>query len=522
MYKLVAVAGKIRGEEFVLESGENSIGRDESCDHTLNIDGVSKKHLSITVTDDVAYLKDLGSSNGTFVNGKIVKRATIKNGDKIALPDVILQVVFVKEKKIVIKKKMAKEEDPEELFLKGGPVPQKLFPKIIYYFKYKFMPIVHGINEEYEWRVLFGILLSIFVVTTITLTIFPILQDSKKLLLREIAKRGAHYAEEIGRINAQALESKNLDRVNSDFLEKEDGVMSYDLFDLEGRIVRPLARLNEYIDDTFSIEVKDWAQKNRMNSQDSRTLTKLLDDGSIGIGKRIIAYNPKSGDFEAVGLIAIRFAPTSLAREAAKSQKAYMEALVTSMIVSIIFFAIIYYLTIRPVEEIKYQIEEVLRGKKRNVETRYLFEEINPLKSSVNSLLQKIRELQDDGGDGEFADIESDDGYVDTLKEFLRGANGAVVILDSEKNVRAINTEAEDLTGIRESSAEGMSLLDVSREKGFAATVLELCEESANNGGYSQQGDYELQGQPHNVYVTSLMGKDNFAKAFYVTFVKDV
>src|SRR5690606_32365257 len=141
---------------------------------------------------------------------------------------------------------------------------------------------------EYEWRVLFAILTTIFVITTITLTIFPILQDSKKLLLQEIAKRGAHYADEIGRINSQALESKNLDRVNSDFLEKEDGVTSYDLFDLQGRIVRPLARLNEYIDDTFSIEVKEWAQKTQRNTGNA-VYKKLLNDGSIGIGKKIIA-----------------------------------------------------------------------------------------------------------------------------------------------------------------------------------------------------------------------------------------
>ena len=37
-------------------------------------------------------------------NGKLIKNGTIKNGDKIALPDLILQVVFVTEKKVVVKK----------------------------------------------------------------------------------------------------------------------------------------------------------------------------------------------------------------------------------------------------------------------------------------------------------------------------------------------------------------------------------------------------------------------------------
>ena len=40
-----------------------------------------------------------------FLNGKLIKNGTIKNGDKIALPDLILQVVFVTEKKNNCEKK---------------------------------------------------------------------------------------------------------------------------------------------------------------------------------------------------------------------------------------------------------------------------------------------------------------------------------------------------------------------------------------------------------------------------------
>lgn len=121
------------------------------------------------------------------------------------------------------------------------------------------MPIVYGINQEYEWKILFSIILSIFVFLTITLTIFPVLEDSKKVLLRETALRGAHFAEEIGRINARALEQRDLEGVDTNFLRGEEGVNSFELFDMEGRIVRPLERLNEYINDPLSIQAKDWA-----------------------------------------------------------------------------------------------------------------------------------------------------------------------------------------------------------------------------------------------------------------------
>ena len=76
------------------------------------------------------------------------------------------------------------------------------------------------------------------------------------------------------------------------------------------------------------------------------------------------------------------------------------------------------------------------------------------------------------------------------------------------------------MTGSREASSQGASLLDVSREQGFAATVIELCDNSANNMGTFQTSEYELQGHEYNVNVTCLMGRDGFAKAFYVTFVR--
>ncbi|HET9706164.1 MAG TPA: FHA domain-containing protein [Vicinamibacterales bacterium] len=51
-----------------LAEGENVIGRDPSCGVWLDQPGVSRRHARVVVTDDVAEIEDLGSTNGTFVN----------------------------------------------------------------------------------------------------------------------------------------------------------------------------------------------------------------------------------------------------------------------------------------------------------------------------------------------------------------------------------------------------------------------------------------------------------------------
>ncbi|MFZ4712708.1 MAG: FHA domain-containing protein [Bacteriovoracaceae bacterium] len=527
MYKLVAVGGKIRGQEIVLSEGENVLGRASECNHVIAVEGVSKKHMRITVNGETAFVEDLGSSNGTFVNGKLVKRMTVNSGDKIALPNIIYQVVYVTEKKVIVKKKVAKakendEEKNESDVLDNEPVPADFIGKMKHTFKHKVMSFMYSFNEEYEWRGMIAVIIGLFIVVNITLTIFPVLRDSRQILLFELAKRGVHYTEDIARLNARALERKDIDKLDTAFLDNEDGVTSYELFDMEGRIVRPIGKLNQYISDTFSVAAKNDILKSSSGGQakGDDTIKRFLDDGEVGIARAIKAYNVRTGIEEPVGIIAIRFAPKSLVMEAANNLKAYMESITTSGLVGIIFFAIIYYLTLRPIEEFRVQIEMALRGKVKEVEVKKKMGELNALKSSVNSIIQRLRELQNDGPT-DANNLEEEGPYITQLKEFMRGAQGPILILNSEKVIQDMNTECEDLLGIRANAATGTGLLDSARDQGFAATVIDLCDKSASNGGVNQKEHYELQGKDHEVNVVSLIGKDSFAKGFYITFVKD-
>jgi pSer/pThr/pTyr-binding forkhead associated (FHA) protein/PAS domain-containing protein len=527
MYKLVAVGGKIRGQEIVLNEGENILGRASECNHVISVDGVSKKHMRITVNGDTAFVEDLGSSNGTFVNGKLIKRMTVNSGDKIALPNIIYQVVFVKEKKVIVKKVVTKVKESESEnsdldVLDNEPMPADGIGKLKHTFKHKVMGFLYSFNEEYEWHGMMAVLIGLFIVVNITLTIFPILRDSRQILLFELAKRGVHYTEDIARLNARALERKDIDKLDTVFLDNEDGVTSYELYDMEGRIVRPIGKLNQFISDTFSVYAKNKiiASLQGGKSKGEDTIKEFLDDGEVGIARAIKTYNVRTGIEEPVGIIAIRFAPKSLVMEAANNLKAYMESVITSGLVGILFFAILYYLTLRPIDEFRIQMEMALRGKIKEVDIKKKMQELSSLKGSVNSLIQRVRELQTDG-QADSANLEDDGPYITQLKEFMRGAQGPIIILNSEKVIQDMNPECEDLLGIRANASTGTGLLDSARDQGFAATVIDLCDKSASNGGVNQKEGYELQGKNHLVNVVALMGKDSFAKGFYITFVKD-
>ncbi|BFM20433.1 FHA domain-containing protein [Gilvimarinus japonicus] len=61
----------------------NVVGRSSECDISLAAAHLSRRHAELSVVEGVLYVKDLGSANGTFVNGRQVTEARVKRGDEL-------------------------------------------------------------------------------------------------------------------------------------------------------------------------------------------------------------------------------------------------------------------------------------------------------------------------------------------------------------------------------------------------------------------------------------------------------
>ena len=69
-----------------------TIGRSTGAEFIVEAALVSRLHCQLTATADSLQVKDLGSTNGTFVNGKRVSAAELKEGDKLSIGRVDLIV----------------------------------------------------------------------------------------------------------------------------------------------------------------------------------------------------------------------------------------------------------------------------------------------------------------------------------------------------------------------------------------------------------------------------------------------
>ena len=88
------ISGKYQGGEFpIVPDKQIIVGRSSDLDMVLVEDMVSRKHARIAMQADQIWIEDLGSTNGTFVNGEKIKRARLKEGDRVLIGTSILKVI---------------------------------------------------------------------------------------------------------------------------------------------------------------------------------------------------------------------------------------------------------------------------------------------------------------------------------------------------------------------------------------------------------------------------------------------
>ena len=89
-FRLVMTQGPEPGQTFTLDRDTLTIGRDPTSEVAIIDAQVSRQHSRLVRQGNVVLLEDLGSTNGTFVNGvRVTTSHALSNGDVIALGDAV-------------------------------------------------------------------------------------------------------------------------------------------------------------------------------------------------------------------------------------------------------------------------------------------------------------------------------------------------------------------------------------------------------------------------------------------------
>lgn len=95
-FQLIMRTGPTPGAAFILEGDQLNIGRDSTNEITINDAEVSRRHARLTFQGGKYVLEDLGSTNGTFVNGqRLAGPRVLKAGEVVSFGEQIVLVFEV-------------------------------------------------------------------------------------------------------------------------------------------------------------------------------------------------------------------------------------------------------------------------------------------------------------------------------------------------------------------------------------------------------------------------------------------
>lgn len=125
---LVRVTAEGETQRVVLGKDRTVIGRQEGCQLRIPIAGVSRTHCEIQIEGGSITVKDLGSSNGTYVNQERVTQQPLAPGDLISLGGQVFLVQVNGEPDEIDAEFLFEDGLPEEESKTSIPAPKASVP----------------------------------------------------------------------------------------------------------------------------------------------------------------------------------------------------------------------------------------------------------------------------------------------------------------------------------------------------------------------------------------------------------
>lgn len=91
---IVIISGYAEGMEYPLTKEYTVLGRDKTADIAVKDQMVSRQHVAILYSDGEFKIRDMGSTNGTEMNGTIIEVANLRHKDKFRIGDTTIQFIL--------------------------------------------------------------------------------------------------------------------------------------------------------------------------------------------------------------------------------------------------------------------------------------------------------------------------------------------------------------------------------------------------------------------------------------------
>ena len=528
--KLLVISGPNRGATYFLDDGETTLGRGADATVVLASTQVSKKHFSLACANGKAEIKDLGSSNGTFVNGVLTKRKYLANHDRISAGPYVLEIILPEAARSNVF--IAPPSDHGSGALPGIEAsggqfkleedqPKSLVGKYWKKFDDIFLPVMYDFYEKLDYPTLMAAMFSVYVILSLGFAVYPVLQHSREEVLREAEHQAMYISEQVGYLNRQNIIEGKEGALMTDFAEKEEHVKEVVVANMEGRIMAPGNRLNEAFNNPRFLKYRQQLEKNQ-NLWGKTRLIRVTDDDEIYAFTPVMMLSKTkgiqgSGGHRHGGLLHEPASARPGNRELGVPRGPLLErrggggVLVPALQGN----------AHAAREAHRRTWTKVLKGDAETVEKKYKNDVVDNLIDNVNAALSRIPKA--DGSKKEEEQASDTEGVIinnmmRSIEYLAMNAKHPMMMVDGDARVMQVSPSFEELTGIR--GAAGEMLESVSRDESFPALVKEMIGKAADSGAEGVHEDYDFNAGTHKIHGYAVSGIPGKVESYLFLFEK--
>ena len=499
MWKLKILTGELAGQSFSLHEGENSIGRSPQNEIRISSTGVSKQHCVLKVNGSAIAIKDLNSSNGSFVNGVKVEHSLLQVGDRIGIHNVVCELVFVVSQfqqnanspgagpsgfQTPPFTGATNFADPVSDSSEAGEEvtapPKNLKESFEQYIEKVLLPGVYKLAQIFEFKSLLFSFVMLFIFVTTLLSLIPMLNITKDTIQRESGRRALAIARSLVKVNQEILGKGFQSQLTTRFAEREDGVQVALIIKAEdGSVMAPASEIGAYRNDPFIHRAR------KMEDE----FVDQIDDQKMGASVPIRTYNRTTGNYSTSAYAVVIYNMGSLSLGEGKTISLFIQTLGMALALGAILFFFMYKLIERPFVLLTKGIDRALKGDSRSLEPEYQFPALEPLYTNINSLLNN--NLSSSGGAGDSFSFQDPLEKKGEAKNLAMLFPTACLCMSGEGRFLALNSEAESLLLESEHNLVGQAI-DAIGDMSLQLSLKDLWERIQNDRTQIQSNELEM------------------------------
>lgn len=529
MWTLRILKGPKAGEKFELKNGENLVGRAPHCNICINTPGISKEHATITINESGVYIRDLNSTNGTFVNGIKIHKQKLRMSDKVTFFDILIGFEHKGEIKSLTPIPMpshghsgyrdsqaAVQFDPSfnpyqhNMPMHGEPqihaqmenaAPQEK-PTLITvaknYIDNVLLPGIYRLAEVMEFKWVLGSFVLAFILLVTSFSVIPMVELTKSGIQQESQRRALSLAKSLADRYQVAYKEGLESSFNATTIEREEGVNSaYIISSGDGTVVAPARRAGQRPNEEFV---------HKARRQDQQQVSQI-NDSTVGAAVPIKVFDSETGAFKVSSHAIILYDMGSLAVDTGRTVGLFVQVLAIAMLIGLLLFFFVYKLIEHPLVEINKMIDQGLKDGQTMTKTSYLFSPLQDLVSNVNTALGRAAQATPNSV---ISDRSMEAGQL------VENYPTAALAIDKNQSVISMNLAFEELVGLRLSQVQGQNYASLS-DQALILNLKDLMEQSEANGFNVVTGQLEFSGKDTKIILQPIQA-DQGLSYFFISF----